>query len=210
MQAFLLKNIIPKLEQALQKLDVSPRNQNLDPWNWFVDWRDFLTPAVMAAMLNKLFFPKWSHALTAWLSHGANFGEVGAWFQGWKREFERVPGLLDHAEVKDSVGKAMDMISRAAAGDLPVAPPPPGSREKSGRDSVEKSLMNISLPSRLVFLRSTPAADHSSQCPPASPSSSASHLFTRSAQPTRLSVGVRRATDGGAADLQGSRDQAVR
>ena len=61
MQAFLLKNIIPKLELSLQKLDVNPRNQDMGPWNWFVDWRDFLTPAVMVAVLNKLFFPKWTN-----------------------------------------------------------------------------------------------------------------------------------------------------
>ena len=63
-------------------------------------------------------------ALTSWLCHGANFGAVGAWFQGWKREFERVPSLLDHAEVKDRMARAMDMISRAAAGELPAMPQP--------------------------------------------------------------------------------------
>lgn len=59
MHTFVIKNIVPKLEMSLQNLIINPHQQMLDEWNAVMDWQDFVNPAILVTMLDKLFFPKW-------------------------------------------------------------------------------------------------------------------------------------------------------
>lgn len=46
MTTLLQTNIQPKLESALLEMAITPHNQNLDPWHWFLDWDDLLPPQI--------------------------------------------------------------------------------------------------------------------------------------------------------------------
>ncbi len=118
MQAFLLKNICQKLELCLHELVINPAEQekHMAEWNYVVDWKDFLSPAVLVAMLEKAFFPKWRQVLATWLTNGPNYNEVSRWYQGWKKELAGIPGLLDHQQVQMYLNQALEMMNRSASG----------------------------------------------------------------------------------------------
>ncbi len=124
LQAFLLKNIVPKLGEALAAMVIDPSNQNIDAWRWFVDWKDFLSSATMSALLDKTFFPKWIKVLATWLNHSPNYSEVTTWYQGWKREFAAVPDLLAHQQVQAHLRQALEMMNNAVSGGTPMSMQP--------------------------------------------------------------------------------------
>ncbi len=57
--AFMNKHIVPKLVTTMQQFIINPRQQVLDPWNWFIAWYDMVPLPSMIAILEKTFFPKW-------------------------------------------------------------------------------------------------------------------------------------------------------
>jgi tuftelin-interacting protein 11 len=84
MDAFLVKNVIPKLQIALSELVINPHQQHLDQWNWVYEWKDLIPVQTMAALLDKFFFPKWLQVLGLWLNHSPNYEQVTNWYTGWK------------------------------------------------------------------------------------------------------------------------------
>lgn len=124
LQAFLLKNICPKLETAMQTFAITPSMQNMDVWNWVMDWKDFLSSATLVALLEKAFFPRWLRVLAMWLNNSPNYAEVTQWFQGWKREFAAVSDLLAHAQIKMFLNQALEMMNRAVSPGAPMAMQP--------------------------------------------------------------------------------------
>ncbi|XP_059486517.1 septin-interacting protein 1 [Neocloeon triangulifer] len=137
MDAFLMANILPKLQTALQELVINPHQQQLDQWNWVIQWEELMPLYAMATLLEKFFFPKWLHVLTMWLTHNPNFDEVGNWFRGWKG---MIPVLLrNQPAVKAKLNDALQLMNRAAVAvsqnqslaflTVPPPPPPPTQRE---------------------------------------------------------------------------------
>jgi tuftelin-interacting protein 11 len=140
LQAFLLKNICPKLETSMIKFVINPTAQNMDEWSWVTDWQDFLSSATMVALMEKAFFPKWLQVLSSWLNHNPNYTEVTAWYQSWKKEFAAVGDLLAHQQIRAFLHQALEMMNRAVSGGTPMALQPGAmesvrylsSRESSG------------------------------------------------------------------------------
>ncbi|XP_054159386.1 tuftelin-interacting protein 11-like [Oppia nitens] len=134
MEGFLNTNIVPKLELALQSLIINPHQQCLDIWHWIMSWQEMLSTTMMAAILDKNFFPRWLNVLYNWLTNKANLDEVSKWYTGWKSMLS--PQLLDHPIVKDSLRRALDIMSAFTnntgipvkpfhAFYAPIKPPPP-------------------------------------------------------------------------------------
>lgn len=121
MDTFIMNNILPKLSLVLQEMPINPSHQNLEPWNWVMDWCNLVSPRLMADLLGKSFFPRWLQVLTMWLNMAPNYDQVTKWYSGWK---SLVPAILrEEAPVKDHFRTALDIMSRAVGG--PVVPPPP-------------------------------------------------------------------------------------
>ena len=59
MDAFLIKNILPKLQDAILNWNINPNQQKLDEWHWVMNWKDLMPLTNMVTMLEKCFFPKW-------------------------------------------------------------------------------------------------------------------------------------------------------
>ncbi|XP_032663976.1 tuftelin-interacting protein 11 [Odontomachus brunneus] len=114
MEAFLVKNIIPKLQIALSEFVINPHQQHLDQWNWVYEWKDLIPPHIMSGLLDKFFFPKWLQVLALWLNHSPNYDEVTTWYMGWKGMLS--DKLLAEPAVKDHFKKALDMMNRAVTG----------------------------------------------------------------------------------------------
>lgn len=55
---FISRHIVPRLELALQQYQVNPAQQNMEAWNWTMDWLDMAGPAMIAQILQRQFFPK--------------------------------------------------------------------------------------------------------------------------------------------------------
>ena len=100
MNAFLTKNIVPKLEAALAALPICPAGQDLTVWRAVMEWADLMPPLQLAAMLAQCFFPRWLQVLAGWLNSTPNYEEVVAWYGGWKSSLPSsllpLPGVADH------------------------------------------------------------------------------------------------------------------
>ncbi|KAJ1520703.1 hypothetical protein ONE63_003802 [Megalurothrips usitatus] len=113
MDAFLVKNILPKLQLAMSELIINPHQQHLDNWNWVMDWEDMMPVLSMAMLLDKLFFPKWLQVLTVWLNHSPDYEQVSKWYSGWKSMFSEA--LLQQPVIKEHFRKALDLMNRAVS-----------------------------------------------------------------------------------------------
>jgi len=122
MQAFLVRNIVPKLESSISGLVINPHNQNLDLWRSVIEWDDFLPPPQLADILAKNFFPRWLQVLAAWLNSNPNYEEVTGWYQGWKGVIPvavvGLPGVADY------LSQALHMMNRSVTGGGPLASQP--------------------------------------------------------------------------------------
>ena len=111
MYSFILKNILPKLEQSLAlDLVINPIDQSLDPWNWIMEWMDFMPPAAMINCLERQCFPKWLQVLASWLNQNPNYNEVKNWYTGWKSVIPR--DLLEAPQVQHQLQQALEMMTR--------------------------------------------------------------------------------------------------
>ena len=111
MYSFILKNILPKLEQSLAiDLVINPVNQSLDPWHWIMEWMDFMPPAAMINCLERQFFPKWLQVLASWLNQNPNYNEVKNWYTGWKSVMPR--DILEAPQVQHQLQQALEMMTR--------------------------------------------------------------------------------------------------
>ncbi|XP_063992743.1 tuftelin-interacting protein 11 [Diachasmimorpha longicaudata] len=113
MEAFLVKNIVPKLQIALSEFVINPHQQHLDHWNWVYEWATLLPPHTMVGLLDKFFFPKWLQVLALWLNHSPNYDQITHWYMGWKNMLSEK--LLAEPLVKDHFKKALDMMNRAVS-----------------------------------------------------------------------------------------------
>ncbi|XP_059152458.1 tuftelin-interacting protein 11-like isoform X2 [Physella acuta] len=114
MSAFLVKNILPKLELEIQGLTINPHQQFLDPWRWVMSWKDMMPMQSMVNMLEKTFFPKWHQVLIAWLSNMPNYQDITKWYLGWKSQFPE--NLIGHPLIKEQFNKALEIMNRAVSG----------------------------------------------------------------------------------------------
>jgi hypothetical protein len=71
-----VRSILPKLVVALHSLVINPHAQQLEPFQWFIQWASAVPVNHMVTMLEAHFFPKWQQVLYQWLCAGPNFDEV--------------------------------------------------------------------------------------------------------------------------------------
>ncbi|KAL3882583.1 hypothetical protein ACJMK2_028913 [Sinanodonta woodiana] len=114
MEAFLVKNILPKLAMCMQEFPINPHQQVLEPWHWVMSWSDLIPVHHMAPMLEKTFFTRWLQVLCSWLGSMPNYEEVTKWYLGWKSLLSEQ--YLSHPAIKEKFTLALDMMNRAASG----------------------------------------------------------------------------------------------
>ncbi|XP_046871877.1 tuftelin-interacting protein 11 [Hypomesus transpacificus] len=112
-EAFLVKNIIPKLALCLGELVINPHQQQMEPFHWVMDWEGMLSPSSLVSLMDKHFFPKWLQVLCSWLSNSPNYEEITKWYLGWKTMFS--DAVLAQLLVKDKFNEALDIMNRAVS-----------------------------------------------------------------------------------------------
>lgn len=122
MEAFLIKNIVPKLALCLQEFVINPHMQHLDAWTWVMMWMDVIPMPHVVSLLEKYFFSKWLQVLCTWLNSSPNYDEVTKWYMGWKAMFPEK--LLASPIIKEQFSRALDIMNRAVSGHYQ-----PGARE---------------------------------------------------------------------------------
>jgi len=110
-ETFLLKNIVPKLQQAMQELVINPLHQILDPWNWVMEWIDTVPLKSIVNILETIFFPKWLQFLAAWLNQLPHYEDVRRWYLWWRSLINEK--LLQDPVVRDNLQKGLEMIGMA-------------------------------------------------------------------------------------------------
>ncbi|GLH13300.1 Septin-interacting protein 1 [Gryllus bimaculatus] len=127
MDAFLVKNILPKLQLCLQEFVINPHEQHLDHWNWVMDWEGLLPVFSLAGLLERFFFPNWLQVLTMWLNSNPNYDAICTWYMGWKGMFSEA--LLAQPGIKEQFRKALDIMNRAVLQPGQMISQPPGAME---------------------------------------------------------------------------------
>uniref|UniRef100_A0AAQ4R1K7 Tuftelin-interacting protein 11 n=1 Tax=Gasterosteus aculeatus aculeatus TaxID=481459 RepID=A0AAQ4R1K7_GASAC len=113
-EAFMVKNIIPKLGMSLNmELVINPHQQQMEPFNWVMDWEGMLSPSSLVSLLDKNFFTKWLQVLCSWLSNSPNYEEITKWYLGWKSMFSEA--LLLQPLIKEKFNEALDIMNRAVS-----------------------------------------------------------------------------------------------
>ncbi|KAF0033803.1 hypothetical protein F2P81_013869 [Scophthalmus maximus] len=112
-EAFMVKNIIPKLALCLEELVINPHQQQMEPFHWVMDWEGMLSPSSLVSLLDKNFFTKWLQVLCSWLSNSPNYEEITKWYLGWKSMFSDV--LLAQPLIKEKFNEALDIMNRAVS-----------------------------------------------------------------------------------------------
>lgn len=168
-EAFMVKNIVPKLALCLGELVVNPHQQLLEPFNWVMDWEGMLSLSTMVGLLDKNFFPKWLQVLCSWLSNNPNYEEITKWYLGWKSLLPE--NLLSHPVVKDKLNEALDIMNRAVASGL-GGYMQPGARENIAyliQTERRKDFQCEPQPERREVENSTPRLPGSAQVPTSVP-----------------------------------------
>ncbi|XP_008576508.1 PREDICTED: tuftelin-interacting protein 11 [Galeopterus variegatus] len=125
-EAFMVKNIVPKLGMCLGELVINPHQQHMDAFYWVIDWEGMISVSSLVGLLEKHFFPKWLQVLCSWLSNSPNYEEITKWYLGWKSMFS--DQVLAHPSVKDKFNEALDIMNRAVSSNV-GAYMQPGARE---------------------------------------------------------------------------------
>ncbi|XP_021078206.1 tuftelin-interacting protein 11 [Mus pahari] len=125
-EAFMLRNIVPKLGMCLGELVINPHQQHMEAFYWVMDWEGMISGSSLVGLLEKHFFPKWLQVLCSWLSNSPNYEEITKWYLGWKSMFS--DQVLAHPSVKDKFNEALDIMNRAVSSNV-GAYMQPGARE---------------------------------------------------------------------------------
>ncbi|XP_060106869.1 tuftelin-interacting protein 11 [Heteronotia binoei] len=112
-EAFMIKNIVPKLGLCLNELLINPHQQHMDAFFWVMDWEGMISVSSLVGLLEKHFFPKWLQVLCSWLSNNPNYEEITKWYLGWKSMFS--DQVLAHPSVKEKFNEALDVMNRAVS-----------------------------------------------------------------------------------------------
>uniref|UniRef100_A0A3Q3WYG6 Tuftelin-interacting protein 11 n=1 Tax=Mola mola TaxID=94237 RepID=A0A3Q3WYG6_MOLML len=112
-EAFMVKNIIPKLALCLEELVINPHQQQMEPFHWVMDWEGMLSLSSLVSLLDKNFFTKWLQVLCSWLSNSPNYEEITKWYLGWKSVFS--DALLAQTLIKEKFNEALDIMNRAVS-----------------------------------------------------------------------------------------------
>lgn len=149
-EAFLVKNIVPKLHQTLVEMDLNPDQQVLDPIHWVLDWIGMLSNVHLVKLLSTVFFPKWLRVLVSWLNSAPDFTKVTQWYLGWKQVFP--DQLLADPSIRDHLNTGLQLMNRSACsltgrqpstfsphGPLPSAPPAPTTKYQHTVPAVGRS-----------------------------------------------------------------------
>uniref|UniRef100_A0A6B2KYG6 G-patch domain-containing protein n=1 Tax=Arcella intermedia TaxID=1963864 RepID=A0A6B2KYG6_9EUKA len=122
-ESFLVKAVLPKLEQLMGKWEVNPANQDLTVWNEILKWSTLFSKEEFEIFLLGHFFPKWFSALYLWLQNNPNWEEVSTWYLKWKTQIpenlQKVPRIIQQFQT----GLEMIQSSMDPDGNL-MAPPP--------------------------------------------------------------------------------------
>ncbi|XP_006007268.1 tuftelin-interacting protein 11 [Latimeria chalumnae] len=112
-EAFMVKNIVPKLGMCLNEFIINPHQQHMDVFYWVLDWQGMISLSSLVGLLEKHFFPKWLQVLCSWLSNSPNYEEITKWYLGWKSVFS--DQILAHPSIKDKFNEALDIMNRAVS-----------------------------------------------------------------------------------------------
>ncbi|XP_053576508.1 tuftelin-interacting protein 11 [Bombina bombina] len=125
-EAFMVKNIVPKLALCLGEFVINPHQQHMDVFHWLMDWEGMISVSSLVSLLDKQFFPKWLQVLCSWLSNSPNYEEITKWYLGWKTMFS--DHILAHPAIKEKFNEALDIMNRAVSSGVGVYMQP-GARE---------------------------------------------------------------------------------
>lgn len=123
----------------MQGFVINPHQQQLDEWNWIMEWHDLMSSQAMVNLLETHFFPRWLQVLATWLNHNPNYDEVTKWYKGWKSMIPE--DIVGYPQIRMKFNQALEMMTRVVniASGHPMARQPGASEAILYLSSVEGS-----------------------------------------------------------------------
>ncbi|OJD12558.1 hypothetical protein AJ78_06867 [Emergomyces pasteurianus Ep9510] len=159
----LRNHLLPRLGRHLrEEFEVNPQDQNLEPFENILRWKDYFKPTVIALLLTAEFFPKWHAILHLWLTSEPNYEEVGQWFSWWKTQVPDEINAVD--EVTEEWERGLEMMNLAldlgdrAKTDLPLPSTSQQKQQQRGlREHIKQKPSSTQLPPSTSKPRPAPA-----------------------------------------------------
>ncbi|KAL2371766.1 G-patch domain-containing protein [Blastomyces gilchristii SLH14081] len=157
-EAALRNHLLPRLGRHLREdFEVNPQDQNLDPFENILKWKDYFKPTVIALLLTAEFFPKWHAVLHLWLTSDPNYEEVGQWFSWWKSQVPDEINAVDEVVEEwerglEMMNLALDLSDRAKT----ELPPPSTSQQRQQQRDLRDHIKQKPFPSQVPPATSKP------------------------------------------------------
>lgn len=112
MEILLQKSVLPRLAEALQLLEINPRDQKIEILQAVLPWFDFFPRGTFSSLFVNEFFPRWHHVLQLWLSHPSttDLEQIFQWYQWWKSLFPAE--LAQDTGIAAGFRQGLDMINQ--------------------------------------------------------------------------------------------------
>lgn len=80
----LISGIVAKLSRNLKKLKINPHDQEIEPINSVLKWKNFINPKTLTVIFKENFIMNWLKVLVKWTQmEKPDFIEINDWYQGW-------------------------------------------------------------------------------------------------------------------------------
>jgi tuftelin-interacting protein 11 len=108
---FINKFVLPKLNYLTSKIEINPKNQNIESIKILFIWSEIMSIKKLSEILLQNFFPKFVEIFKQWLFQKPKLEEILKWYEGWKKVFSNKNLLENSNEIQNIFKLILNLIN---------------------------------------------------------------------------------------------------
>jgi len=108
---FINKFVLPKLNFMTSKIEINPKNQNIDSIKILFIWSEVISTKKLSGILLQNFFPKFVDLFKLWLNQKPKLEEILKWYEGWKKVFSNKNLLENSTDIQNIFKLILNLIN---------------------------------------------------------------------------------------------------